>query len=104
MKPYSHYSPEERRAEYALLLQQFEARKAQGLSLNMARGKPGKEQLDLVSGILTALQSPEDCLDGSLDVRNYGELTGIPAQSAGLPSYWAQGPRKSWWAATPASA
>lgn len=79
MKPYSHYSPEERRAEYALLLQQFEARKAQGLSLNMARGKPGKEQLDLVSGILTALQSPEDCLEGSLDVRNYGELTGIPA-------------------------
>ena len=25
------------------------------------------------------LQSPEDCFDGALDVRNYGELTGIPS-------------------------
>lgn len=26
----------------------------QGLKLNMARGKPGRQQLDLVSGLLTA--------------------------------------------------
>ena len=45
----------------------------------MARGKPSRTQLDMVSGILTVLQSPEDCFDGALDVRNYGELTGIPS-------------------------
>ncbi len=45
----------------------------------MARGKPSRAQLDMVSGILTVLQSPEDCFDGALDVRNYGELTGIPS-------------------------
>ena len=44
----------------------------------MARGKPGKEQLDLVSDILTVLQTPEDCVVDGLDVRNYGELTGLP--------------------------
>lgn len=55
----------------------------------MARGKPSRTQLDMVSGILTVLQSPEDCFDGALDVRNYGELTGIPRPSACLPSCWA---------------
>ena len=79
MKPYADYTRSERCAEYAALQEQYDAWKAKGLSLNMARGKPSRAQLDLVSGILTVLQSPEDCFDGALDVRNYGELTGIPS-------------------------
>ena len=79
MKPYADYTRSERCAEYAALQEQYEAWKTKQLSLNMARGKPSRAQLDMVSGILTVLQSPEDCFDGALDVRNYGELTGIPS-------------------------
>lgn len=57
----------------------LEALKAKHLKLDMSRGKPGKEQLDLVSGILTALTEPEDCIVEGTDVRNYGMLSGLPA-------------------------
>ena len=56
-----------------------EALKAQELKLNMARGKPGKEQLDLVSDLLTILNSPDQCMCDGMDVRNYGELSGLPS-------------------------
>ena len=57
----------------------------------MARGKPSKQQLDLVSGILTALTSAEECVDSGVDARNYGELKGLesarcsPISSAARP-------------------
>ena len=52
---------------------------AQGLALNMARGKPSDEQLDLSSPLLSILAAPADCqaADGT-DCRNYGVLAGIP--------------------------
>ncbi len=65
--------------EYTQVKGHFEDLKAKNLKLNMARGKPGKEQLDMVSDILTILQRPEDCVSDGIDVRNYGELTGLPA-------------------------
>lgn len=76
---YSARTPEALQAEYKQVKAHFDALKAKELKLNMARGKPGKEQLDMVSDILTVLQKPEDCVSDGLDVRNYGELTGIPA-------------------------
>ena len=76
---YATRTAEELKAEYTLVKSHFEDLKAKALKLNMARGKPGKEQLDLVSDILTVLQTPEDCVVDGLDVRNYGELTGINA-------------------------
>ena len=57
---------------------QYAALQAKALKLNMARGKPGKEQLDLVSGILTAVSEPEQCIVDGVDARNYGELSGLP--------------------------
>ncbi len=85
MTPYSCMTREELEAAYAQVLAQFEDCKAQGLKLNMARGKPAKKQLDLVSDILNVLQTPEDCFDGDIDSRNYGELAGLPSARA----YWA---------------
>ena len=76
---YKHLSPEARQEEFQKVTAHFEDLKARGLKLNMARGKPGKEQLDLVSDILTVLVNPADCVSDGTDVRNYGELTGIPA-------------------------
>lgn len=77
MTAYSQMTAEERKAEYARLQKEFEAFKAQGLQLNMARGKPSKQQLDMVSDIFSLMQKPEDYMSDGVDVRNYGELTGL---------------------------
>ena len=79
MMKYAEMTAAQRRAEYEAVKAAYEQRKALGLKLNMARGKPGKAQLDLVSDILTVLHSPDQCVSDGIDVRNYGELSGIPA-------------------------
>ena len=86
MTPYSCMSPAALEAEYQRVLESYLALKAQGLNLNMARGKPSTAQLDLVSDILTVMQNPEDCYDGDIDSRNYGELAGLPSARR----YWAE--------------
>ena len=79
MTAYEKMTTEERRTEREALTRRYEAVRAQKRSLNMARGKPGREQLELVSGLLGVLTDPEDCVCEGLDVRNYGELAGLPA-------------------------
>ena len=85
MTPYSCMTTEELEREYAQVLSHYEKLQAKGLKLNMARGKPSTAQLDLVSDLLTVMQNPEDCFDGDIDSRNYGELAGLPSARA----YWA---------------
>lgn len=71
------------KAERENLLAQLENElasfKARDLKLNMARGKPSAEQLDLSMPLLEALTSYDDCIseDGT-DCRNYGVLDGLP--------------------------
>ena len=74
---YMALSAAEWQQEYDKVSAEYESWKAKGLKLNMARGKPSKKQLDLVSGILTALTSAEECVDSGVDARNYGELKGL---------------------------
>ena len=85
MKTYASYTSQELLAEKESVQRAYDALKAQGLKLNMARGKPAKAQLDAVSDILTTLTTVEDCYDGAIDARNYGELAGLPCARA----YWA---------------
>ena len=86
MTPYSCMTKQQLEAEYEKVLAQYMHCKEQKLNLNMARGKPATAQLDLVSDILNVLQTPEDCFDGDIDSRNYGELAGLPSARA----YWAE--------------
>ena len=79
LEPFATMTLPEKEALYKTLREEYDRVCQRKLKLNMARGKPGKEQLDLVSGILTVLTDPEDCVSDGLDVRNYGELAGIPA-------------------------
>ena len=60
------------------LLEEFKEEKAKNLSLNMARGKPGKAQLELAMPMLDVLNSQADMntILGN-DTRNYGDLDGI---------------------------
>ena len=76
---YKDRTHEELKQELASAQAAYEALKAQNLKLNMARGKPSKEQLDQVSDLLTILHSPEQCMCDGMDVRNYGELSGLPS-------------------------
>ena len=52
--------------------------KAQSLSLNMARGSPCKEQLELSVGMLDVFDDGNFLSENGVDVRNYGMLDGIP--------------------------
>ncbi|MBQ1270395.1 MAG: aminotransferase class I/II-fold pyridoxal phosphate-dependent enzyme [Clostridia bacterium] len=55
---------------------------AKNLKLNMARGKPGADQLDLSRDLLTVISTNEDTIFEGTDLRNYGGLDGIPACKA----------------------
>lgn len=71
-------SKEQLSKQLCRLKKEYEAYKALGLSLNMARGKPSKEQLELSADMLdTALLGDFKAADG-MDIRNYGGLDGIP--------------------------
>ena len=78
MTAYKDMTLDQRRAEYAALQTSFENLKAQGLKLDMTRGKPCKEQLDMVSDIFDTLNKPEDFIVDGIDIRNYGALSGLP--------------------------
>lgn len=79
---YRNMNSDQRREELARCKAEFDRLKSVGLKLDMSRGKPGKEQLDLVSDILTVLSNPEDCVADGMDARNYGGLSGLPCARA----------------------
>ena len=78
MKPYDAMSKDEIAKEKDALSTAFAAHKAKGLSLNMARGKPGSDQIALSMPMLDIIDSSSNCkAEDGADCRNYGELTGI---------------------------
>ena len=79
MKKYTEMTKAELKAEREKVEAIYRELKDRKLSLNMARGKPGKEQLDQVSGILDVLRSDSDFICDGIDVRNYGNLEGLPS-------------------------
>ena len=79
---YKEMSAEQRKTEFDKVSAELEAWKAKGLKLNMARGKPGRAQLELVSDLLTVLSDPAECVDEGVEARNYGELSGVPSAKA----------------------
>ena len=78
MKKYVEMNKQELEAEIVKLKAEYKKYQEMSLNLNMARGKPCIEQLDLSMGLMDALNSEADlsCADGT-DCRNYGVLTGI---------------------------
>ena len=46
--------------EYAALVAEYEEVKGKGLKLNMARGKPGEDQLTLTRPLLAVINSSTD--------------------------------------------
>ena len=78
MKPYAEMTKEELMELRKNLKAQYREYQGKDLKLDMSRGKPCVEQLDLSMGMMDVLNSSSDltCDDGT-DCRNYGVLDGI---------------------------
>lgn len=78
MKAYQSMSKDELEQLKAELEAQYKEFQGKGLKLDMSRGKPSKEQLDLSMGMMDVLNSSTDLVtvEGT-DCRNYGILDGI---------------------------
>ena len=79
MQKYSEMSKEQLQAVKKELDQQYAEIKAQGLALDMSRGKPSVDQLNISMDMMDVLSSSTDlrCETG-VDCRNYGVMDGIP--------------------------
>ncbi len=75
------YGKEELSAFYEECLAKYRAYQAQELKLDMSRGKPAPDQLDLSSGLLDCI-TDADLKGQAGDYRNYGILDGIPEVKA----------------------
>lgn len=64
---------------YSEVLAEYQNCLAQGLNLNMSRGKPGLEQLALSDELLNMYIDSADTRPDGVEARNYGELMGLPA-------------------------
>lgn len=78
MKAYKSLSKEELFSLFQELQKKYFELKNAGISLDMSRGKPGTDQLDLSVDMLDILNS-SSCFKGKqgFDLRNYGQLDGI---------------------------
>ncbi len=76
---YFEMDREQLETELASLEVEYEQIKKCGLSLDLSRGKPGAEQLDLMTDMLTCVATDADCKsENGTDCRNYGILDGLP--------------------------
>ena len=75
---YDQMSRAELAAEYSAMKSAYEAFSARGLSLDLSRGKPGAEQLDITTEMLDCLNADDCKTGGGFDCRNYGLLEGTP--------------------------
>lgn len=75
---YNKLTKEELKKELDELIKKSEEYKALNLKLDMSRGKPCKEQLDISMDLLSVLNKDSNliCEDG-MDCRNYGQIDGI---------------------------
>lgn len=76
VRPLSSLSGSELASLKETLEREYDAHKAGGLKLDLTRGKPAPEQLDLSDGLLRLPSRTTDA--AGTDIRNYGGLAGIP--------------------------
>lgn len=87
MTDFKKLSEQERRKIKEDLLQRYHEFQSRRLALDMTRGKPCSEQLDLSLGMLDGDIGKAYLARNGLDCRNYGGLDGIPAAKALFAAY-----------------
>lgn len=76
---FSEMKKDQLREKLSELQKEYEAYREQKLALDLSRGKPGADQLDVLQGMLDCISSSSDCrTENGFDCRNYGVLDGIP--------------------------
>ena len=79
MKNYNELSKSEISALYSELKEKYNDYVKMGLSLDLSRGKPNSDQLDISLPLLSESRPREKCFsENGIDCRNYGVLDGIP--------------------------
>ena len=79
MKKYAELTKEELQIEYDKIVSEYEKYKSLGLKLDLSRGKPNSDQLDISLPLLSEARPREKCFSiNGVDCRNYGVLDGIP--------------------------
>ncbi|MBR2650708.1 MAG: aminotransferase class I/II-fold pyridoxal phosphate-dependent enzyme [Clostridia bacterium] len=79
MKEYLSFTNDELKSEYEKVLSEYKEYLAMGLSLDLSRGKPNSDQLDISLPLLSEARPREKCFsENGVDCRNYGVLDGIP--------------------------
>ena len=79
MKKYTELEKHELELLLESLRREYEKYKNMGLSLDLSRGKPNSEQLDISQAMLSVDMSKQFCKDDTgFDCRNYGLLDGVP--------------------------
>ena len=76
MKKYSHLTKDEAKALYLDLKSEYETFCKRSLILDLSRGKPNSEQLDIADGLLGMKLTRADYISDGIDCRNYGLLDG----------------------------
>lgn len=77
MNSYLKLTRTEAQALYDVLKAEYDGYCAKGLKLDLSRGKPNVEQLDLTAELIKLPLDRELCIRGGVDIRNYGILDGI---------------------------
>ena len=79
MKKYFSLTHAELESELDSVQKKYDEYKAMGLSLDLSRGKPNSDQLDISLPLLSEARPREKCFsENGVDCRNYGVLDGIP--------------------------
>ncbi len=78
MQSYSSLSKNEKQALYASLTEKYNEYCSSGLKLDISRGKPNSDQLDVAQELLSYPITAEQTKIAGVDARNYGIIDGIP--------------------------
>jgi len=87
MNEFKHLSHQDMHRIKNSLLERYRQFQVRGMSLDMTRGKPCPEQLDLCLEMLDCINSRNYFDENGTDCRNYGGVDGIPAAKALFAEY-----------------